>query len=83
MIVMLQSLPAASFSIVKPIRLITDPLLPEGGEHNPNVGVNVLAIDIPAGTQTVAVMFLPQWNISQTFYTSAVVQLKNWTLSSH
>jgi hypothetical protein len=83
MIVMLQSLPAASFSIVKPIQLITDPLLPEGGEDNPNVGVNVLAIDIPAGTQTVAVMFLPQWNINQTFYPSAIVQLKNWTLPSH
>jgi hypothetical protein len=83
MIVTLQSLPAASFSIVEPVRLTTDPLLPEGGNDDPNVGVNVLAIDIPAGTQTVAVLFSPQWNIDQTFYPSAVVQLKDWTLSSH
>jgi hypothetical protein len=83
MIARLQSPPTASFHVLQPVRLGTDPVLPEGATDDPNIGVTVLAIDIPAATQTVAVMFSPQQSTDQTDKYPTVVPLKDWTLSSH
>ncbi|KAH8821971.1 hypothetical protein F5884DRAFT_746259 [Xylogone sp. PMI_703] len=75
--------PTSSFRTLQPIRLASDPPLPEGEKDLSNPGVRVLAIDIPAGTHTVAVMFSPVWNATWLPLTPAPVPLEKWNLTSH
>lgn len=73
----------ATFQTLQPTRLATDPPLPAGWEDEPNPGVNVLAINIAAGTTTVSVLFSPNWNSSYTASTPPQVPLSSWSLTSH
>ena len=67
------------------VRLSTDPALPDGQVDQPNPGVTVVTIDIPAGSQTIQVLFNPQWSgmSSSDFVTPPSVALADWTLTSH
>ena len=67
------------------VRSPSDPALPDGQVDQPNPGVTVVTIDIPAGSQTIQVLFNPQWSgmSSSDFVTPPSVALADWTLTSH
>jgi hypothetical protein len=77
--------PKASFKTVKPIRNLHDPPLPEGEEDLPNTGISVLAVDIPSGNHTVAIIFSPVWDSSgeKSLKLSNPIPLEQWSLASH
>lgn len=74
-----------TFSTAQPVRYDTDPPLPSGGTDPINKGVTVLVIEIPAGTNSIQVLFNPQWDgmSADQFVTPPSVPVDNWTLDSH
>ena len=66
-------------------RFADDPALPEGQTDQPNPGVTVVTIDLPAGSYSLQVLFNPQWPdmSASDFKTPPSVQLSDWTLTSH
>lgn len=80
----LQSPATACFQIVEPVRLDSDPALPDGEQDLPNTGVRVLAINVETGNQTVIVVFSPLANSSRrSEKLPRVVPLRDWSLVSH
>ncbi|KAK2056644.1 hypothetical protein LY76DRAFT_517984 [Colletotrichum caudatum] len=80
--VVLQSPVNATFRTLKPIS--------QGSSRStvnvtdmPNTGVSVLAIEVPPGNSTVAVILSPRWREDWKFQLSKHVPLKEWTLTSH
>ncbi|KAG1715990.1 hypothetical protein ID866_1155 [Astraeus odoratus] len=75
----------AQFSTMEAVRLSTDPSTPDGSPDQPNPGVTVLVIDLPAGQYTLEVLMTPQWpGVSSTSYvTPSSVSLNQWSLTSH
>lgn len=75
------------FSTANATRYDTDPALPSGDENQdqPNPGVTVLIIEIPTGTNSIQVLFNPQWSgmDSKDFKTPPSVPIDNWSLTSH
>lgn len=73
----------AAFSTSDAVRFSTDPTPPEADQ--PNTGVTVLIIDLPAGTYTLQVLFNPQWHgmSSSDYVTPPSVALAGWSLTSH
>ncbi|KAJ7200072.1 chondroitin AC/alginate lyase [Mycena haematopus] len=71
----------AQFSTTPAVRFPTDPTPPVPDQPNP--GVTVLIIDLPAGTYNLQVLFNPQWPGSVTYVTPPSVALDDWTLRSH
>ena len=73
------------FSTAKPVRYDTDPPLPSGATDQQNLGVTVLVIDIPSGTNSIQVLFNPQWDGmgSNSFITPKSVPVSQWSLTSH
>lgn len=73
----------AEFATMDPVRLpgMPEPLVPD--QENP--GVTVLTISLPAGTQTIRVLFNPKWEgMSEAdFVTPPNVPLDSWDLRSH
>lgn len=67
------------------VRLSTDPPLIDNQVDQPNPGVTVVTIDLPAGSQTLQVLFSPQWPgmSSSDFVTPPSVALADWSLTSH
>lgn len=74
-----------TFSTAQPVRYDTDPPLPSGAIDPLNKGVTVLVIEIPAGTNSIQVLFNPQWDgmSADQFVTPPTVSVDNWTLDSH
>lgn len=74
-----------TFSTAQPVRYANDPALPAGGEDSPNPGVTVVVINIPAGTNSIQVLFNPQWDgmSSSDFVTPPSVSIDDWSLTSH
>lgn len=74
----------AKFQDLPPTRTANAPPLDPGSTDQDNTPVRVLAIDIPAGTTTLQVLWTPQWS-DQNF--KAVqppsVALASWALDSH
>lgn len=68
-------------------RYPTDPPLPTGqyDADQPNPGVTVLMIEIPTGTNSIQVLFNPQWDgmSSSDFVTPPSVAIDQWSLTSH
>lgn len=64
-------------------RFASDPPPPQPDQPNP--GVTVVTMDLPAGTYTLQVLFNPQWSgmSSSDFKTPPSVALADWTLTSH
>ncbi len=73
----------ATFSRSDAVRFSADPTPPLADQPNP--GVSVLIIDLPAGTYTLQVLFNPQWPgmSASDFVTPKSVALDSWTLTSH
>ncbi|KAF7363785.1 hypothetical protein MSAN_01036400 [Mycena sanguinolenta] len=73
----------AKFTTTDAVRFSTDvtPPIPD----QPNPGVTVLIIDLPAGTYNLQVLFNPQWPSSDgvNYVTPPSVALDSWTLRSH
>lgn len=84
--VQLQNPPAgAQFSTMAAVRLSTDPPTPTGWPDQPNPGVTVLTIELPAGQYTLEVLMNPQWpGVSSSSYAQpSSVPLNQWSLTSH
>ena len=66
-------------------RFDNDPPLPAGQVDQPNPGVTVVMINLPAGTYSLQVLFNPQWNgmSSSDFQTPSAVAIDDWSLTSH
>ncbi|TBU63749.1 chondroitin AC/alginate lyase [Dichomitus squalens] len=66
-------------------RFDNDPPLPQGQVDQPNPGVTVVMINLPAGTYSLQVLFNPQWPgaSSSDFVTPPSVPIDQWTLTSH
>lgn len=73
----------ATFTTSPAVRLPTLPTPPVPDQPNP--GVTVLIISLPAGTYTLEVLFNPQWPgmSASDFVTPPLVALANWSLVSH
>ncbi|KIM66348.1 hypothetical protein SCLCIDRAFT_1211588 [Scleroderma citrinum Foug A] len=73
----------AQFTTMDAVRLSTDPTPPAPDQPNP--GVTVLTISLPAGQYTLEVLLTPQWpGVSSTSYvTPSSVPLNQWSLTSH
>ncbi|KAJ7252781.1 hypothetical protein B0H12DRAFT_1117835 [Mycena haematopus] len=72
----------ATFSTSDAVRLSTDVTPPEPDQPNP--GVTVLLITLPAGTYNLQVLFSPQWSGGQpAAVTPPSVALADWSLTSH
>jgi len=73
----------AQFTTMDAVRLSTDPTPPAPDQPNP--GVTVLTISLPAGQYTLEVLLTPQWpGVSSTSYvTPSSVPLTQWSLTSH
>ena len=66
-------------------RFDNDPPLPAGQVDQPNPGVTVVMISLPAGSYSLQVLFNPQWDGMSTsdFVTPPSVPLGSWSLTSH
>ncbi|KZV83151.1 hypothetical protein EXIGLDRAFT_777848 [Exidia glandulosa HHB12029] len=75
----------ASFTTAKPVRLASDPPLPPNNTDQLNKDVTVLVINLEQGTQSLQVLFNPQWDgmSSSDFVSPSSVSLDNWSLTSH
>ncbi|KAI8455197.1 chondroitin AC/alginate lyase [Phakopsora pachyrhizi] len=78
----------ATFKVLEPVRSTTSPPLPNGSPDLPNPGVSVLAIDLGTGSQTVSVLFSPDWKDTlggsyKSLDTVKEVPLGQWSLKSH
>lgn len=75
----------ATFTTGDAVRLTGDPALPTGQTDQPNPGVTVLMISLPAGQYSLQVLFNPQWpGLQQSdFVTPKTVPLSSWSLTSH
>jgi hypothetical protein len=77
----------AVFSPQDAVRLPGDPPLPTdaASQDQPNVGVTVLSIVLPAGQYNLQVLFNPQWPglSASAFVTPPSVALDSWSTTSH
>ena len=66
-------------------RFASDPALPEGQVDQPNPGVTVVMINLPAGSYSLQVLFNPQWSgmSDSDFKTPPAVAIDDWSLTSH
>ena len=66
-------------------RLSTDPPLIDNQVDQPNPGVTVVMINLPAGQYSLQVLFNPQWDgmSASDFVTPPSVPIDNWSLTSH
>ncbi|KAJ7786142.1 chondroitin AC/alginate lyase [Mycena metata] len=71
----------AQFSTSDAVRFNTDVVPPVPDQPNP--GVTVLMISLPAGQYNLQVLFNPQWQDGTKFVTPPSVPLDNWSLTSH
>lgn len=75
----------AQFAKGDAVRLAGDPALPSGQSDQPNPGVTVVSISLPAGQYSLQVLFNPQWSGLQAsdYVTPKSVPLSSWSLTSH
>jgi hypothetical protein len=75
----------AQFSTMDAVRFPTDPPTPTGWPDQPNPGVTVLTISLPAGQYTLEVLMTPQWpGVSTSSYVQpSSVPIDQWSLTSY
>lgn len=75
----------SGFTTGAAVRLAGDPALPAGQSDQPNPGVTVVSINLPAGQYSLQVLFNPQWPGMQesNYVTPGSVPLSSWSLTSH
>lgn len=72
-----------TFSDLPSSRTSKAPAIAPGLQDMDNGNARVLAIDIPSGTNTVQVLFNPQWDDFTSFVDPPSVALADWSLTSH
>ncbi|KAH7104948.1 chondroitin AC/alginate lyase [Auriculariales sp. MPI-PUGE-AT-0066] len=73
-----------NFETMDAVRLPGDPALPQGQVDQPNPGVTVVVINVPAGENSIQVLFEPQWADSSSSSASPPsVPVAQWSLTSH
>lgn len=72
-----------SFTDLPSSRTDNAPAIASGLVDMDNGDARVLAIDLPAGSNTVQVLFNPQWDDFTDFKTPPTVALASWSLTSH
>jgi hypothetical protein len=75
-----------AWAVVDPVRTADAPALQTGQEADqPNPGVSVLSLSVPASTATTTlqIIFNPQWDGFSSFTTPSLVALSAWSLTSH
>jgi hypothetical protein len=82
-VILLNPPSGATFTTSDAVRFSSFPAPPEADQPNP--GVTVLIISLPAGTYTLEVLFNPQWSgmSASDFVTPPSVSLASWSLTSH
>jgi len=82
-VILLNPPSGATFTTSDAVRLSSFPAPPQPDQPNP--GVKVLVISLPAGTYTLGVLFNPQWPgmSASDFVTPPSVSLAKWSLTSH
>ena len=82
-VILLNPPAGATFTTSDAVRLSSFPAPPQPDQPNP--GVTVLVISLPAGTYTLQVLFNPQWPgmSASDFVTPPSVSLASWSLTSH
>jgi len=82
-VILLNPPSGATFTTSDAVRFPSSPAPPQPDQPNP--GVTVLIISLPAGTYTLQVLFNPQWPgmSASDFVTPPSVSLANWSLTSH
>lgn len=82
-VILLNPPSGAAFTTSDAVPLSSSPAPPQPDQPNP--GVTVLIISLPAGTYTLEVLFNPQWPGMSTsdFVTPPSVSLASWSLNSH
>lgn len=75
----------ATFATMAAVRLPSDPPTPAGSPDQPNPGVTVLTISLPAGQYDLQVLFNPQWAgmAASDYKTPAFVAIDSWSTTSH
>jgi len=75
----------ATFTMTEAVRLDSDPPLPAGQVDQPNPGVTVVVINLPAGNTSLQVLFSPQWSdlSASDYQTPPNVPIGQWSLTSH
>jgi len=75
----------AQIITMQPVAFPTDPPTPAGSPDQPNPGVTVVAISLPAGQYNLQVLFNPQWSgmSSNDFKTPSFVGIDSWSTTSH
>lgn len=75
----------ACFKTGDAVRQPSDPPLPPGTVDQPNQGVTVLFITLPAGSYNLQVLFNPQWSdmTADHYVTPPFAPIDGWTLTSH
>jgi len=75
----------AQITTMEPVRFSTDPPTPSGYPDQPNPGVTVVAITLPAGQYNLQILFNPQWSgmSASDFKTPSFVAIDSWSTTSH
>jgi hypothetical protein len=83
MVAQILSPDGAKFKDLLSSRTDAAPTIAPGLEDMDNGPARVLAIDLAAGSNTVQVLFNPQWDDFTNFVTPPTVALADWSLTSH
>lgn len=75
----------ANITTMSATRLPGDPATPAGYPDQPNPGVTVVVINLPAGNYQLQVLFNPQWSgmSASDYKTPSYVPVDSWSTTSH
>lgn len=75
----------AQITTTPAVRLASDPPTPADSPNQPNPGVTVVVISLPAGQYNLQVLFNPQWSgmSASDFKTPSFVAIDSWSTTSH
>jgi hypothetical protein len=84
-VIILQPTSGVKFGQGPAVRSNNDPQLEGNTKDQDNPGVTVLTIDLPTGTNTLSVLFNPQWSgmAAGDFKTPPSVAIDSWSNTSH
>jgi len=74
-----------NLTTMEAVRLPSDPPTPTGSPDQPNPGVTVVVINLPAGSSQLQVLFNPQWSgmSASAYQTPQFVAIDSWSTTSH